>query len=322
MRWATRGLIVLVVVVVSFWLGNSSTLVKPFAMRPLLLAHRGVHQDYSREGVKDDTCTATQILPVHNKFIEDTIPSIAAAFQRGADVVDFDIHHTADKHWAVFHDWILECRTNGHGNTAEHPLAYLKSLDLGYGYTADGGRTYPLRGKGVGLMPSLDEVLSHFPDKQFIIHIKSNDPREGKALAGTLAAMPSGQRQLLAVTGGDRPISIVRGEVSDVETMSPKTIKRCILQYELLGGFGYVPKACRNTVLFVPVNVGPWLWGWPDRLLRRMDASGTRVFAVDAYKSGGTKGLNNATELRKLPARYAGGIWTDQIDTVASEMKH
>ena len=33
-------------------------------------------------------------------------------------------------------------------------------------------------------MPTLDEVLSAFPDKELLINIKSNDPEEGELLAG------------------------------------------------------------------------------------------------------------------------------------------
>ncbi len=319
MRWISRRLVIPALVMAAVWLGNSSALVKPFAARPALLAHRGVHQDFSHEGVLDDTCTATHVLPVRHDYIEDTIPSMAAAFQEGADVVDFDVQFTADANWAVFHDWRLDCRTNGHGVTREHTLAYLKSLDVGYGYTSDGGKTYPLRGKGVGLMPSLEDVLTRFPDKHFLLHIKSNYSMEGEALGRTLLALRPDQRKLLAVTGGDRPIATIRREVPDIETMSPKTIKRCIVQYIALGETGYVPDTCHNTVLFVPVNIAPWLWGWPDRFLRRMDAAGTRVFAVDDYKSGGTKGLNNREDFEKLPNGYTGGIWTDQVDAVKAE---
>jgi glycerophosphoryl diester phosphodiesterase len=319
MRWTSRRLVIPAFVIAAVWLGNSSSLVKPFAVRSTLLAHRGVHQDYSHEGVRDDTCTATRILPVHHDYIEDTLPAMAAAFQEGADVVDFDVHPTTDANWVVFHDWNLDCRTDGHGVTRDRTLAYLKSLDVGYGYTADGGETYPLRGKGVGLMPSLGDVLIRFPDRHFILHIKSNDPKEGEALGRTLLALPAKERDLLAVTGGDRPIGALRKTLPGIKTMSPNSIKRCVVRYIALGETGYVPDACRNTVLFVPVNVAPWLWGWPDRFLRRMDAVGTRVFAVDDYKAGGTKGLNDRTDFKKLPKGYTGGIWTDQIDVVSSE---
>ena len=55
----------------------------------------------------------------------------------------------------------------------------LQALDIGYGYTADGGKTFPFRGQGINLMPTLDEVLNHFPNRSFLIHIKSDDENEG-----------------------------------------------------------------------------------------------------------------------------------------------
>ncbi len=49
-------------------------------------------------------------------------------------------------------------------------------------------------------MPSLDEVLEHFPDRSFLIHIKSNNPQEGEILAqylGNMARMPEKYARLL-----------------------------------------------------------------------------------------------------------------------------
>jgi glycerophosphoryl diester phosphodiesterase len=318
MQWRSLRLVLPAVVIAVVWVANTSLLVRRFAAHPTLLAHRGVHQDYSHDGVSNDTCTATRILAPHNDYIENTVPAIAQAFQEGADVVDFDVHPTSDGRWAVFHDWTLDCRTNGHGVTRDQTLAYLQSLDVGYGYTADSGKTYPLRGKGIGLMPSLEEVLTRFPNRHFILHIKSNDPKEGEALGGTLLTMPRDESQRLAVTGGDRPIEALRRTFPAIKTMSPKSIKACFVRYIALGWIGYVPDSCRNSVIFVPVNIAPWLWGWPDRFLWRMHAAGTSVFAVDNYKADGTNGLNDSADLRKLPKGYSGGIWTDQIDAVSS----
>lgn len=123
------------------------------------------------EGITNETCTASRIYPPEHPYLENTIPSMEAAFQYGADIVELDVHITADGKFAVFHDWTVDCRTNGHGVTREHTLAELKKLDIGYGYTADGGKTYPFRGKGMGLLPSLHEVLERFPDKPFLIHV-------------------------------------------------------------------------------------------------------------------------------------------------------
>ncbi|MEZ4555866.1 MAG: glycerophosphodiester phosphodiesterase family protein [Caldilineaceae bacterium] len=56
----------------------------------------------------------------------------------GADVVEFDVHRTSDDQFAVFHDWTLDCRTDGTGVTRDQTLADLQTLDIGYGYTGDG----------------------------------------------------------------------------------------------------------------------------------------------------------------------------------------
>jgi len=52
-----------------------------------------------------------------------------------------------------------------------------------------------------------------------------------------------------------------------------------------------------------------------------MAAVNTAVYAVDDYKKGGTKGLNNAVDLGKLPPSFGGGIWTDRIDEVGKLIK-
>ena len=98
-----------------------------------------------------------------------------AAFDLGADVVELDVQLTKDNKLAVFHDFTLEYRTDGKGDVIDYTMAELKTLDVGYGYTADNGRTYPFRGKGIGLMPELNEVFSSFPDKELLIHVKDGN---------------------------------------------------------------------------------------------------------------------------------------------------
>ena len=95
------------------------------------------------------------------------------------------MHLTTDGAFAVFHDWTLDCRTDGSGVTRDHTLAQLQSLDLGYN-TDDGSGTFALRGTAIGAMPSLDQVFSAGMDGKFLINIKSDDPAEGRALAARL----------------------------------------------------------------------------------------------------------------------------------------
>ena len=105
------------------YLNNTNLLSAPDTGRPVLLAHRGLHQTFPADGLKGDTCTPTRILPPEHGYLENTLASMQAAFAAGADIVELDVHPTTDGHFAVFHDWTLDCRTDGKGVTREHTLA-------------------------------------------------------------------------------------------------------------------------------------------------------------------------------------------------------
>jgi glycerophosphoryl diester phosphodiesterase len=297
------------------YFNNTNLLVPELAGKPVLLAHRGIAQQFDRTGLKNDTCTASRMLPPTHGYLENTLASIQASFEAGADIVELDIHPTTDGQFAVFHDWTLDCRTDGQGVTREQSMADLKILDVGYGYTADGGKTFPFRGKGVGLMPSLAEVLQTFPGRRLLINVKSNDPAEGEKLAAFLKGITPAGRALLTVYGGDMPIAALHVLVPDVQTMSRSSLKECLLRYIAYGWNGAVPEACRSMVIFVPINVAPWLWGWPNRFLDRMVSVGSAVFVVGPYHGGEfSTGMDSAEDLARLPDGYSGGVLTNEIE--------
>jgi glycerophosphoryl diester phosphodiesterase len=301
------------------YLNNAAWLTSAPEGGPILLAHRGLAQTFDLDGVTNDSCTATRIHAPTHPYLENTIASMEAAFRAGADIVEFDIHPTSDSHFAVFHDWTLECRSDGKGVTREHTLTALKALDIGYGYTADGGQTFPFRGKGVGLMPSLDEVLMAFPDQPLLIHIKSNDPQEGEQLASHLAILSPVQRAHLIVYGGTLPIEKIREHLPDLRTMSPAGLTQCLLRYIAFGWSGYVPAACHHSLVLVPNNAAPWLWNWPNGFLNRMTRAGSIVVLVGPYSPGEfSRGIDSAAEFAQLPRGFAGGIWTNRIDRIGA----
>lgn len=296
----------------ALWWGNRDVPPAPQA-RPTLLAHRGVAQRFDDRNLRNDTCTAQRMVPSNHALLENTLPSIRGSFEAGADVVEIDVHPTTDGQFAVFHDWTLECRTNGRGETRAHSMTELKRLDIGYGYTADGGRTYPFRGQGVGLMPSLDEVLTTFPDGRFLINVKSRDATEGIRLAAALRRYPAAQRRAVAVYGGDEPVAEVRRLLPDVRTASRVMLRSCLLRYVALGWSGHVPATCRRSIALVPVNMTFLMWGWPHRFQQRMRAAGSEIVAVGPYGGGFTSGIDKPEDLFRLPENYAGGIWTNEI---------
>jgi len=300
------------------YLNNAPWLADPIGTRPFLVAHRGLAQDFSREGLTGKTCTAARMIPAGHEYLENTLPSMAAAFELGADAVEFDIHRTVDDHFAVFHDWSVDCRTEGSGVTHEHTLAALQHLDIGYGYTADGGRTFPFRGKGVGMLPSLAQVLAEFPDRQFVIDLKSNDPEDGVLLAERLGLLNAERRAAITAYGGPRAIAEVRERLPRLRTITRPRLKRCLKRYIALGWSGHVPSECAHALLTVPANVAPWLWGWPNRFLQRMDRVGARVVLIGDYGGEGfSRGFDDPERVAQLPEDYSGGIWTDRIDRIA-----
>jgi glycerophosphoryl diester phosphodiesterase len=313
----------LVVLVVSLfaalvYLNNTSLLASRPLGKPKLLAHRGIAQRFDTTDLKNDTCTAARMLPPAHGYLENTIASMQASFESGADIVEFDIHPTTDGQFAVFHDWTLDCRTDGNGVTRERTMAELKKLDIGYGYTADGGKTFPFRGKGIGMMPSLNEVLATFPDRPLLINVKSRDRSEGEKLAAVLNGLTSARRSLIMVYGGDEPIEVIRRLAPDVRTISRASITSCLLRYIGYGWTGVVPQACDSAMVLVPINVAPWLWGWPDRFLNRMKAASSVVFVLGPYSGGEfSTGIDTPDLFARLPANYSGGIWTNEIEGMA-----
>lgn len=319
-----RILVGLAVFVAAVYVWNASWRVPPPEGETRLIAHRGVHQTYSREGLTSETCTAERIFAPTHEFIENTLPSMRAAFDAGADVVELDVHPTTDGRLAVMHDWTLECRTEGSGETRSHDMAYLRTLDLGYGYTADGGKTYPLRGKGVGMMPELEEVFAAFPDGQFLVNYKSNEEREGDMVAAVLVAHPEWRPLVWGVYGGGPPTYRTRELIGeDLIAFSSRDTMQCLLQYLGLGWTGYVPEPCRNTAVLVPVNLAWLAWGWPNLFVERMRDAGSVVVLLGPYGAGdpGTAGIDEVEQLAQVPRPFAGYVWTNRIEAIGPALQ-
>jgi glycerophosphoryl diester phosphodiesterase len=290
---------------------------------PRIIAHRGVAQTFDKAGVTNDTCTATRIHAPAHAYIENTLPSMAAAFAAGADVVELDVHLTPDGQFAVMHDWTLDCRTNGAGVTHETPMSVLKTLDVGYGYTADGGKTFPLRGQGVGMMPTLPEVLERFPDGRFLVNFKSNFPEDGEEFARLLSSRPDWRETVWGVYGGGRPTEAAITRVDGLRGYHGGSLMDCALDYELTGWTGVVPKSCRNTIVLVPSNFAWLVWGWPHKFTRRMEKAGSEVILVGPVEGRdiGTTGLDALEDLDTVPRGFGGYVWTNRVEVIAPALR-
>lgn len=168
-----------------------------------IIAFHGLNQSIRSDAVvKPTDCTADLVNIEDHQFIENTIPSVEAAFKLGATIGHINLRKTADNKLAVFHDEDLRCRTDGSGNLNQTSMAYLKQLDVGYGYTPDKGVTFPTRGLGKGMMPTFEEMLSTFPNRPLAINVKSEDETTARLIEDALTKFPSLNRQNIIYIGG------------------------------------------------------------------------------------------------------------------------
>jgi glycerophosphoryl diester phosphodiesterase len=193
-------------------------------------------------------------------------------------------------------------------------MAYLKTLDIGYGYTADGGTSFPLRGKGIGLMPTLDEVLRTFPGRRFVINLKSDDPAEGELLGARLSRMRAEERgQISLFVSGNRLYAMLRERFPALHIQNAAAAFECIKSYIAWGWSGFVPATCRHGDFAAPQNFARFLWGYPDRLRARMNAAGIEVMLVPPYYGGiFDPAFDEPDELQDVPFGY--GIVTNKIE--------
>lgn len=290
-----------IVMIAFIWFNNTSQFYSKDTNYKIL-AHRGLAQTFDISIVESDTNTAEIIYPPEHPYLENTISSMKAAFDHGADVVELDIKLTKDRQLAVFHDFTLEYRTNGNGKIKDYTMEELKKLDIGYRYTADKGITFPFRGQGIGMMPSLDEVFAAFPNQEFLIHEKDGDMETTKVLWDNyLSEMSKNQLNQITVYGdGDSEgFNYLQSKHSNMKLLTNDRMKNALLKYELIGWTGYIPKELHNMELHLPLNYAKYLWGWPNKFVARMESVNTRVVIVEGNGKW-SEGFDTKASLKKF----------------------
>jgi len=276
-----------------------------------IIAHRGVHSTYADVGRKGcEAAKTTRLSP----YIENTIPSMRAAFAAGASVVEIDIVHSADDEVVVFHDADLRCKTNGTGKVWKRSLAYLRNLDVGFGYTLDGGRTFPLRGKGVGLMPTLADVKRAFPTGRFLLDQKgARSERLTRLLARELSKYPIADRRRFTYWGDTDQYQILHEIAPGVRYMlDRRPMKSCIIRYVAVGWLDVLPDRCTGGDLIVPYRSASLLWGWPERFVGRARRAGVSVYVA---------WVNSLPALEEVLASPVDGIMTDRIELLGPALR-
>ena len=285
-----------------------------------IIAHRGVHQNYSgsTKGLRTNKshlteCTATKSYEPTHQYLENTIESITAAFEYGATIVEIDIRPTKDNQLVVFHDWMLGCRTNGQGNVVDCTVEYLKTLDIGYGYTYD-GKTYPFRGTGIGKIQTLTEVLKNFPDKKFLIDNKNgNNLETAQLIVDTLSQFPKEQQKLLYLWCEDKAYEYIQSRTPLVTRLilPRKQQKNFYKSYILKFGFINISQQYESQGIALPAKYTKYIWGWPNRFLGKVYDADMRFYLY----------VNTVEEAKEYVNVPFSGIVTDCIETLGEYYK-
>ena len=128
---------------------------------------------------------------------ENTMYAFERAVELGVDVLETEVHSTADGVLVVLHDNTVDRTTNGSGPISGLTLKEVKALDAGYNWTSDGGKTFPYRGSGI-TVPTLEELFTAFPNMHINLDIKQEKPSLVESLCETIRTHYMLERVLVA----------------------------------------------------------------------------------------------------------------------------
>jgi glycerophosphoryl diester phosphodiesterase len=250
--------------------------------RPWLVAHRG----------------GAKLAP------ENTLPAFELAARLGADAFETDVHLTRDGAVVVFHDDETSRLTGEPGTIEARTLSEVRRLDAGWGFTRDGGRTFPWRGRGV-TPPTLAELLARFPAMRLNVEAKSEDPALAEALARAVVDAGAVERVCLG-SQHDAQGERIRALLPAACHFLPEAAATChVMAARAPGatgcpdGFDVADLPYRHEAGFVVVD---------RATVEYFHARGVAVFAWTVDDEEG---------MRDLVAAGADGIMTDRPDRLA-----
>ena len=322
MKWLKRAALVLAGAVLASTFVNAPWLAPTPRGAMTVIAHRGVMQQSGRANTAGVNCTATKIKPPVHDFIENTLPALFQAQRLGARMIEIDLTQSADGKVVLFHDTNLDCRTDGRGPVSRATLSQIKALDAGYGYSPDGGKSFPLRGKGMGLIPTLEEALAALPETPLLYNVQSDDAAFGDRLIGALKA--AGRDPVAMHDGFSAPapaLARIRAAWPKAWSYSDEELGACTNDYLVQGWLGLTPAACRGGTIVIPLNRERLYAGWPDRLIARMEAAGGRIIVIAPSGDHKPMGLDLPEQVGQIPVNFNGYVWVDDMWSVGPALR-
>ncbi len=232
----------------------------------------------------------------------NTMEAFAGAQALGVDVLELDVHVSADGEVVVIHDDTVDRTSDGRGAVAELTLLELQALDFGYRWRPAGGPAteFPYRGSGLTI-PTLREVLEAFPETAVNIELKPDDTRL-VAITCDLIRELGRERTVMVASFVDRNLRDFRTRCPEVATSAGSIEATVFVVLDVVRlGHLYRPPA---EAFQVPVRRAG-IEIVTERSLRTLRE---RQVQVDVWT------VNDEAEMRRLLELGAGGLITDRPD--------
>lgn len=142
---------------------------------------------------------------------ENTLASFQKALSDGASFLELDVQGSSDGKPVIIHDETLERTSDGRGAVREQSLRQLKTLDAGYRFSPDGGKSFPYRGRHVGI-PTLHDLFLAMPEARAIVEIKQRRPSIAESVIDIVIRLAK-ERQVLLATERDDVMTVIRQEL-------------------------------------------------------------------------------------------------------------
>ena len=234
-------------------------------------------------------------------YPHDTLFALKEYAAMEVDVLEMDLHMTADGEIILIHDHTVDRTTDGSGDVREMTLEEVQALDAGWYWTKD-DQSYPFRGQGI-IIPTLEEVFETFPDYPMIIEIKQDSP----TMAAPLCELIRGygmENKVMVASSREIAMQEFRRYCPEVATSATREeVRQFVIRGFLLMGGTVSPE---YEALHVPEEDG----GIPIVTRLFLWFAHNRNLQVHIWT------INEADEIQRFIDMGVDGIMTDRTDTM------
>ena len=237
-------------------------------------------------------------------FPENTAVSFAAAVRLGVDVIETDVHLTADDEVLIWHDVNFSRVSGDERHISLIRKSELQGIDAGARFTPDGGKSFPFRDKGIHPL-LLREALEQFPQARFNIDLKDDNPALAEAAAEIFRKANAENRVCIGSFHHD-VLQDFRRAAPGVETsISKKEMVQLLCAYPF-GGSVKVLKERKSRVIQIPVAHK----GLPVLTKKLIRWASQREIIVQVWT------INDSEEMERLFKAGVDGIFSDNAEAV------